>query len=363
MSSANRISDTTILKIKRFSFEKLKQKGLAHGGTIFGGFVRDEFISEYYIAKYKRENPKATEKQYWRDNHSPATRARTLLPSDMDISFTTEEEVNMFINDVRVTKEFNRVHVIDRTRELSNQFSKYYSMHNILRSIKQLRIQMQVGSIPFINEGHSIVIFVDVMIPNDISLQPPFNNLDMLCNGFIMTGTGDKTFSKHTGTIIDQYNDYEKAVVVPQILRDMRDFKTVLCMTTAGNKKLKTINIIALNRITKMLQKSIPWSFINMPFRQEIYQELCETNDCCICSCDLQQGDHIAYTVSYKDDETELPAAKVHSKCMMKYLHHQRHELLSNQGNKIVAFKCPYRNPITFTRCKLDVQFAYRTDL
>jgi hypothetical protein len=205
------------------------------------------------------------------------------------------------------------------------------------------------------------------MIPNDTTLQPPFNNLDMLCNGFIMSGTGDKTFSKHTGTIIDRYTDYEKAVVVPQILRDMRDFKTVLCMTTACSQKKTTINIIALNRINKMMQKPIPWSFTNMPFKQEIYQELTSDKcDCCICSCDLQQDDQIAYTVSYKDDGTELPAAKVHVKCLMQYLHHQRDELQSNIlpfDNKIAIFKCPYRNAISFARCNRDVQFTYRTDL
>lgn len=358
MTSANRIPQSTILTMKRRAHDTLKQTGFNHGGTIFGGFVRDEHISEYYSAKYNKQfnNPA----RYWDAKHSPETKARLLMPKDMDISFKSQESADSFIEAVKEISQFHHVCVVDRTYEANGP---YGNMHSVLASIKQIFIHMRVGYIPFVKNGFIVCLNVDVVVPINPTLQPPFNNLDVLCNGFIMTAEGGKQFSKNTGTIIDQYSDYERAVVIPQILKHMFEFKTYICMTTC--RKNRYINAVALRRIRKLLNKDIPWTMLNLPFKKEVYvqDESCEKQDCAICLDKVENNQEVSYTISVKEDDgTEVPTGKLHFACMMQHLNSDTARSWSS-NESIFTFKCPFRNKITFTRCKLDIQFAYKTEL
>jgi hypothetical protein len=349
-----------LIEIRRKAYEALKTSGFSHNGTIFGGFVRDEYIAEYHSAKFNREYHDTT--KYWDIEHMPDTKARLLIPSDMDISFRNDEDADDFIHSVKEIKEFKEVYVSDITHR-DNQYS---DMVSVLKSIRHLIIVMRVGHIPFKKNGVVISICVDVIVPNNPALQPPFNNLDMLCNGFIMTKDGGKQFSRNTGTIIDKYSDYERAVVVPQIINDIHKFKTYICMTSSYRNR-RCVNVDALRRVRKMLVKKIPWTMLNMPYKTEIYKgpvDNSEKQDCSICFDALEDGQEIAYTTLVKeDDQTEIPAGKLHCRCMMQYLHSQTQNLCNTEGDNVFTFKCPFRNKITFTRCKLDIQFAYKTTL
>jgi len=360
MQTANRIPNSTLIEMKRNAYEKLKTTGFSHDGTIFGGFVRDEYIAEYYSAKFNREYHDT--KKYWESKHMPETKARLLIPNDMDISFKNESDADNFIQAVHEISEFNGVLVTDVT----HQGNPYAEMESVLRSIRHMIISMRVGHVPFKKNGLIVSICVDVVVPMNSALQPPFNNLDMLCNGFILTKDGGKQFSRNSGTIIDLYSDYERATVVPQIIKDMVEFKTYICMTSCYRNR-RRVNVVALWRVRKMLVKNIPWTMLNMPFKTEIYKvpvDNGETHDCSICLDTLKHGEEIAYTTLVKeDDKTEIPAGKLHRKCMMQHLHSQTQSIYNTNDDGVFVFKCPFRNKITFTRCKLDIQFAYKTTL
>ncbi len=362
MKSAIRIPDTMLTEMKRNAYEAVKKKGFEHSGTIFGGFVRDEFISEYYSAKFNREYNDTS--KYWDPKHMPETKNRILIPNDMDISFKNEDEANVFIDAIKQIREFHEVHVTDMTYNAN----PYSDMQNVLQSVKRIFIYMRVGHIPFKRNGLIISIHIDVVVPNNPELQPPFNNLDVLCNGFIMTKEGGKQFSRNTGTIIDKYSDYERAVVIPQIIKDMHQFRSYICMTTTSNADKRRINIIALKRVRKLLMKKTPWTMINLPFKKETFVEptdSSEKTDCCICLQTLETNDEVAYTTIQKEDGTEIPSGKLHYGCMLQCLHNQAYSprLDNDHNGGVFTFTCPFRNKITFTRCKLDIQFAYKTDL
>jgi hypothetical protein len=105
----------------------------------------------------------------------------------------------------------------------------------------------------------------------------------------------------------------------------------------------------------------------HIPYKKEIYKgdaDNSEKQDCSICFDALEDGQEIAYTTLVKEDgQTEIPAGKLHCNCMMQYLHSQTQNLWDTEGDNVFTFKCPFRNKITFTRCKLDIQFAYKTTL
>jgi hypothetical protein len=348
---------------KRLGYERLRNIGLSQNGTIFGGFVRDEYIAEYYTEKYKNKNSNESELRYWDTEHSPETSARLLIPKDMDISFKSLQEADEFIAAIKQVPEFDYISVVHDT----NPNSAYNcSIKNSIASIRHVNIKMYYGREPFLNRGRTISMDIDVVVPNNSNLEPPFGNLDMLCNGFIVTKEGGKRFSRHTGTIIDMYSDYERAVVTPQIIRDLCHFKTYICMT--NNTERETINISAFNRVKKMMCKKVPWEMLNMPYKNEVYKcsESDTTEECCICSCEIENNAKVAYTTITKEDMTTVNTGKLHEVCMMKYIDYQIMNLTEfrrNNPGKVLCFKCPSRNSITFTRCKLDIQFAYKTEL
>jgi hypothetical protein len=358
---ANHIYKANITKIKRRAYDEIKRKCFQHNGIIFGGFVRDEYISEYYSAKYNKHYNNSN--RYWDIKHSPETNPRLLIAKDIDISFKSQESANNFIEAIKDIKEFYEVCVVDRTYNTDN----YSNVQSVLASIKQVFIYLRVGHIPFVNNGFIISMSIDVVVPNNPLLQPPFNNLDVLCNGFIMTYENGKQFSRNTGTIIDNYSDYERAVIVPQILKDMFEFKTYICMTT--NARNRFINIDALKRIKKLFDKNEKWTILNMPFKKEIYtqEEGCEKAECPICYDSIDNNQIVAYTTSIKEtDGEEIPTNKIHYDCMMQHLDCQIHTVrnwTATSNEHIFTFKCPFRNNISFVRCKLDIQFAYKTDL
>lgn len=346
-----KINRNLIPRVKRAAFQKIKHIALSNGGIIFGGFVRDEYISEYYSAKFKKDAE--NQEKYWDCNYSPETKARLLMPSDMDVSFDDSVNANKFIEILKETNEFDYVYVSEEIED-----SHYYG--RLIKSVRKARIDLVIGAVPFVYEGTPVTIEVDIVLPIKKNIEPPFMNLDMLCNGFIIKSDGQKMFSRHTGTIIDHYSDYERTMVVAQILKDMKDFKTVLCFTTKKYNKMFN-NIVAFKRIEKMQKKALSWSFINLPFKTETFDDKNEISDCCICTKDFKNGDKIAYTSCQKDD-TIIKSPKIHYKCCMKHLRFQS-KTATNHHDKKFIFRCPFRNDIDFTRCILDIQFIYKFEL
>lgn len=362
-----------IQRVKRLAYNEIKLLAMANNGIIFGGFVRDEIIGEYYIDMFNKAD--GCIDKFWDTSYMPESKARTIIADDMDISFANPDDAENFINALKECKRFNKI-------DINEEEDKYYS--NNVKNIREVTMEIVMGAIPFVfDEGHKIYIKADVVIPRNNSLQPPFRNLDMLCNGFILKKDSRKEFSPHTGTILDFYTDIERAYAVAQIMKDMKDFKTALCFVSMSPFGRFKRNIMAMKRIEKMEKKKFKWNFINMPFQVETYhspltqdQQSAATQstqpstthcvdsvDCSICLCHLKEGDKIAYTTSTTKDNVVVNCAPCHYKCFMKHLKTQsKNADFMNHYNKFV-FTCPYRNKIDFTRSVIDIQFIYKCQI
>ena len=354
-----------LCEVKHLAYEEMKNIAFKHSGIIYGGYVRDFIISEHYSALYNEDTPankrngsKSTTlnpdiNKFWTVAHRPETQDRCLLPSDMDITFQNMKDADAFTDAVKGVREYQNVNVENRL--------DIHMYSPLISSIRKISIQILVGEVPFISYGSVVEISVDVVVPKpNITLQAPFGNLDMLCNGFIMTKDGGISFSRNTGTVIDKYSDAKRAMVVAGIIKDMLQFKTYLCFTTMNKTRDATrfVNTSAIRRIHKMEYRTHKgWTFLNLPFKTEEYKQLQHSGDCVVCMSEIEEGQKMAYTVTKTKDGEEIPCAKSHYRCFMTNIRHQisNPELFASQG---CVFKCPFRNSIDFNLCKLDIEPA-----
>lgn len=346
-------SQATIYKVKRGAFNTLKHFAFQAQGIIFGGMVRDEFIAEYYTDQFKTlctdVGYEAHMDRFCDSKYMPATRARLLLPDDMDVSFTSTEDADRFINSLRNVKEFSNVRVSNIICPYGIPMIDYF---------KEVIVTMMVGAIPFITQGAAVTIKIDIVIPTNRALQPPFAKLDMFCNAFIMTPYTGKTLSRNTGTYLDNYSDFERTLVTAQILNDMKDFKTALAFPTkqTPRKVQNTMNLYAMKRILKMERKKFKWSFINMPFNVRLYDTAKDDVEyCCICAVEFNEGDEVAFTDCKKGDQF-ISSPCIHHRCFMKHLKFQTERLdrFGLDATKKFVFRCPHRNEIDFSKCQTN---------
>jgi len=311
-----------INKVKFAAYKYIETIVFKFDGVIFGGYVRDEYIREYNKSLFKCDDVKYGE-CYWDKKISPETYARTIISRDMDCSFNNLILAHNFINKLS-----------ERNSDIKNVIIKHgHNYYNeTIEIVMKLELDLAILSIPFINEGVNIKIYIDIVVPK-VQMMAPFGNIDMLCNGFIKTRDG-KMFSRNTGTIIDSLNDYDRHKVIGYILDDLIKFKTRLCFNNASNK----INEMALNRILKMQRRKYKWHYINLPFNTE---ESKGTDECCICQDDIKKGRCSVFV--------GRSALKTHYSCCMKYLEKQKDDGIES------SFKSPCRGDIDFRTCNIDI--------
>ena len=339
------INDEVILKVKRAAFNHIKNLALNNNAIIYGGFVRDEIISEYYTEKFNKEYEGVSEIYYWDKNISRDTLPRLLIPNDIDMCFYNDNEAKQFIEVIKQDEHFSNVIISN------NIANKYYS--SAIKTVTTLYVYVCMGKIPFYSQGTNIILQVDIIIPN-VQSCPPFGNIDMLCNAFIITKADGKKFSNNTGTEIDNYTYYEKAKIISEILNNLIEFKTHLCFVGDIYKQNSDIaNIISMRRILKLHNKQFKWTFLNLPFSTLVEDKLDEISECIICAQEFNKGDHIAIN----NNALSNNSCKMHYNCLMKYLHHQKVSFNRQNHNTNITykFKCPYRNDIDFRNCCYNI--------
>lgn len=353
--------------VKRNIMNMIEREALDNDGIIFGGAVRDAMISEEYAHRYRRHlqanKERYNSKKFWNTRVHPETAARTLVPRDIDIFFDYNKKNNMdrFISALQEMCNAEHINMdIERSEDDPANANRYGRMLNV----QKITLTMLVGRIPFMFRGYEIVIDVDIVIPNySIMMQPPFCNLDFLCNGFIKTKHG-VMYSTDTGTYMDTLTNMERTVEVLKIQQDMMDFKTNFCRyEKIKARDISTFgkNAYALKRIQKLLGKEeFPWTICNLPFEltQTTDQDL--TTECTICCCQFQLKETLAITTTLKD-EKEIRTSVTHTDCLMKYLVHQDHkaahvDFLVDRDEFV--FKCPMRTVIDFTKCSCEYKNA-----
>lgn len=357
-------------KVKNAAYNNLKKIIFEEGGIIYGGMVRDEYIAEYYKKKYneytkqQKKDPNFDKNVFWNTSFNPETSYRTLLAENIDVSFNNIEITHKFINKLLSNEYFNKCII-------ATYLPPSYMPQ--VKIIKKLKIPLVIGYIPFINKGETIYININITIPIKCNVSPPFYNVDMLCNAFIMTKEGKK-LSNNTGTIIDKYSEYERSIVSSKIIKDMIEFKTYICLNPSFYNKKYSIdyNNQCMNIVKKFHTKKFPWTILNMPFKCYINQENKDIT-CCICYNILEKNENVCNTTySIKNNKYNLPP--IHYDCMIKYLISQINnisklydlyqpidvERFIINNKETFVFKCPYRNIIDFSKCRNVISAIYK---
>lgn len=222
-------------------------------GVIYGGYVRDKMIKDYYKELYYSSG--YLEKDFNNNKIAKSLIKRTIEPNDMDIYFKSKKEANDFIEELRT---YGNIIIFK-----NNDFT-YTGIYSLIEH-KQISL---------IINNNTLLFDISYPLPNTEKecndLEPPFNNIDMLCNGFLMDNKGIR-YSNTTGTYIDELFEYERKKEIANITFDIYEMKTYLI------RGLKIEEPYIIRRIYKMINRKFGWIIINTPFI------IIKNNKDCIC--------------------------------------------------------------------------------
>jgi hypothetical protein len=222
-------------------------------GTIYGGYVRDKMIKDYYKELYYISG--YLEKDINNPKIGKSTIKRLIEPNDMDIYFKNKKEAKKFIEELET---YGNIIIIK-----NNDFT-YTGIYSLIEH----------KEISLIIDDKNLIFDISYPLPNTENecneLEPPFNNLDMLCNGFLMDNKSIR-YSKSTGTYIDDLDENERKKEIANIRFDIYEMKTYLI------RGLKIEEPYIIRRIYKMINRKFGWIIINTPFI------IIKNNNECIC--------------------------------------------------------------------------------
>lgn len=342
--------------IRRVSYEAIEKDGV-----IFGGAVRDMMIADVYSKRYtdylRTKKERYNAKKFWNAKNHPETSARTLVPDDVDIYFSSSNNADRFIQHLRELCETERILFdIKGTHDDPSDTGRNYGM---MLNVQKATLTIQVGAIPFVCRAYDIYVDIDIISPNyPIIMQPPFCNLDFLCNGFIKTKFGI-LYSNDTGTYIDRLPELQRTAEILKIQQDMVEFKTNFCRyETIRRKELGTMckNRSAFKRINKLLaKKHFPWTICNLPLKMAISEAVSEEY-CSICLDHFKPKDRHTYIETIDAEGTPVKSSMTHTDCIMTYLAKQLQDAERQHldDKDKFSYVCPLRHPIDFTQCSYD---------
>jgi len=346
--------------IKNILYSRVASKVFDYNGVIFGGYVRDKIISNHYNYEYNKAHSNVWEnRKFWNKQYHPETVGRMLIPDDLDICVSDNLSAKSLIEDIKkmVYDDFDRGNV-DLSSEYTTQSdNKYFRL--AVASVTKVSFDITVGKVPYISSGQVIKINFDIVVSNNYLIQPPFGNLDMLCNMFIMTKTGI-CISGNTGTKIDNMSIIDKKKVELRVMKDMIEYKTEFCLNAKRFDNVGNYNNAVCDRLEKMSVKVPSWTIGNLPINIDGggFAKSCEKYkdvSCCICMSGFKKSNgHISVPIPCSAKTGIVNGAKMHNECFFKYLKNQLvEEIINNRYNldnsgENFSFKCPMRNLFSF---------------
>jgi hypothetical protein len=343
-------------------------------GIIFGGFVRDSIISQHYSQlfweKYNYSN-----KHFWNEQFDPNTAPRTLIPNDIDVCIYNEQHISDMMNEITLlfNKEFGAANIKQAHRVVFKNIQdiKGYidapigNLHTFIYTIT-------VGMVPYFSDGTTFNIMFDIIAMDKKHIKPPFNKLDFLCNGFIMTDHNDIALSNFTGTEIDKLKLVEKKEIESKIIKDIILFKTDYCLRFKDIAKTNIYASIrdndqACRRVEKMCNKKYPWTIENMPIiivnpKKQIGDGACGTGAkiCCICYDGIKNKERSVAFPLFDSNNNMIQGTPMHTYCFFKYMFSQIQDKKKDYENNSynndnleledcrTFLRCPMRNNINF---------------
>jgi len=374
------MSSTTIEIIyereMRALINKFKHIGLSTNGIIFGGLVRDEIIGCHYRNEFFDKG--LDKDRYWDEEYSPETKGRFIIPNDMDIYFKSPSNSQSFINKVKMFISVNGGKFVIGLNNDNRNLNQLLYVDNalILQHIK-LHTEIIIGKTMRFN-GIKLKFTIDILTVDENlynqdfdyrvcvdNIEPPFCNLDFLCNIFIMEKTNGKVIirpSNSTGTPIDKMSHLSKIQTTARIMNDIVNFKTEF------TRSIMSFNAESINcyRIIKMIDRpKYNWNITNLSFKvidkndknDKTWMKEIMDDKCCICLEEVKNGDSngkfkIAEITTNKNKSNYL-----HFSCFIDYLRkEQQNRYISPESSRIEC-RCPFRNQFNFSNCHKTIKY------
>lgn len=342
--------------IKKTIFNLCKNIIFRHNGIIFGGFVRDYIIAKHYTTLFYKKYSEANI-NIWDSNIDRETIARTLVPNDIDVYLKDNENFEKMMREItlELIKVFGAKNVnITNIMFIRDTTDLISYINNPISSIYRYNYDITVGRIPYITEGITINIHIDIIISDTIA---PFGRLDFLCNGFIMN-EHTICLSNNTGTEIDKLGILEKKELENKIIKEMINFRTDYCMRIPTNETdnmycIFRYNERACKRIQKICKHQFKWEIRNLPIVIVSYSKYLKIRKkCCICFNTIKKKEA---NIAIKYEEYNIVGSHMHSDCffthMYKQIEEKRLEYLYNDleiNKETELLQCPHANIINF---------------
>lgn len=366
MESRTIVVNINKLRERRALCNQIKTFAMNANGILFGGMVRDDIIGNHYRKQFIKKGLDFD--KYWDVDYDEETKHRLITPNDMDIFFRVEDNTTAFLQKLQeFVKDFNGTVTV---REDANfrQFA-YTSMQSYLKH-KIVTIVLYVGRTLF-RSGTTLSLKIDIIDfkRNDSNLlsaydykqitktiEPPFNNLDFLCNVFIMekSSSGDHNIriSNSTGTPLDTLSFTEKHSFSAKVIDDIINFRTQFARNVGGYYA----EYINSYRIMKMINRVNPWTITNLPFRFTTTDEIVEMPDadCCICMEGIKTGQpEIVEVNTYKAKRGNY----LHRSCFIDYMIREQRQQYVSEETREIECRCPFRGLFNFRECHKLIDF------
>lgn len=344
-----------------------------NNGILFGGAVRDEIISQHYTREYhgyamaidealphiKPLSHSIRSEEFWDITVHPESAARTLVPEDLDIYFKNLMDAEKFFSSVR--ERYGSKFIVPENSCTDTELFYSGSFAPSMIQVKKCVLQMKLGEMASFT-GYNLDIRIDVVFPKNTSelyMEPPFGCVDLLCNAFIKERNNSPRISKDAGEWYKSLSVFKKAIVTAKIIKNMLEFKTDI----VKNRSYSNEPLNDICRYIKMMSKPrFPWTINNLPY-DVVDSSSLTTEDtilCCICQCNLVEeniSSKIAKIRAKNSEGQNIPGAKMHNECFLKFLTHQmggldratRRNNLRNYTSDDV--RCPFKSHVNFDNC------------
>jgi hypothetical protein len=358
------------LKEMRRFVNLIKNMGLEKEGIIYGGLVRDEIIGNHYREKFI--NKKLDFSEYWDLSYDTETNKRLIIPNDIDIFFKNQDNANDYIKNLEEFAKtyFGRISVklVSRSQNMFN-----YINSNLKLKHFKVNISIIIGR-TLSYSGRKLNLLLDIItVNNDLiigdslselymsNIEPPFYNLDFLCNIFVLQSINKKNIirvSNCTGTPLDTMEFTKKSFYLAKVIADIVTGNTQFLR----NDIHSNAEFINCYRIIKLIERPFPWNITNVPFKvfksKDIIADIEDT--CYICMDEIKltlENKEKLINNKYVSITTTLKHQTVHFKCFMSYLQTEKNKRYINPDSGEIECRCPLRTPFNFKNCFQNVNF------
>jgi hypothetical protein len=275
MEFKQEIISVNLNKVKYLMMEKLVVIFVENGGVIFGGWIRDKIVHDHFAAKFHKA--KMNMDKYSDPEYHPETKLRLLVANDIDVFIRgNKDDVRRLFDDLE-TKGYKVVEKDVKQKYLANANLDHRKIEIVIKGMNAMGIRMRIS--------------VDILFSEEENIEPPFGNLDLLCNGLIMDKSGIR-LSTQTGDWMDKWSHPARKREELEILEKMTKLRSDIARVNDDESENR--KILRIDRIIRMQERG--WKVNNGIFYPA---EKCHNSDvktCISCSGDTTSE----YVVKFK---------------------------------------------------------------